>query len=106
MAKGKPLKVRPPSKARTDFTEKVKRERPHCEIKSPLCTRYTTEVHEGLKRSAGGATVPGEKADRQGQQFWASCRLCNGYVEDHPAWAREKGFTISRYSKPDDSPMR
>ena len=49
-------------------------------------------VHEVIKRSHGGAIVPGEKATAQGQRFIAACHRDNQRVEDHPAWARERGF--------------
>ena len=74
-------------------------ERPDCELKSADCTGLSQTVHEGLKRSAGGAIVPGELADEQRQEFWSCCNLCNMYVETHPTWAREHGFTISRFDR-------
>lgn len=50
-------------------------------------------VHEaGVKRSHGGAIVPGPKADAQGQHFMAMCSHHNGWVEDHPAEARRRGW--------------
>lgn len=49
-------------------------------------------VHEVVKRSHGGAIVPGAKADAQGQRFMALCVAHNGYVEDHPAEAKERGW--------------
>lgn len=68
--------------------------RPVCEIQSPECTQQATTVHERIKRSAGGAIVPGEKADAQGQVFDSCCDLCNLYVETHPQWSRDNGFVI------------
>ena len=66
---------------------------PRCEIHSKLCTTHTQGVHHVIKRSAGGARMPGLLATEQGQVFVPACNRCNGYVEDHPAWARENGFT-------------
>ena len=65
---------------------------PECAINSPVCWGGARTWHEVIKRSHGGAIVPGEKATAQGQRFVAACHPCNGYLEDHPAWAREKGF--------------
>jgi len=72
-------------------------ERPVCEIQSADCSQLSTTVHERIKRSAGGSIVPGETADRQGQVFDSCCYECNLYIETHPQWARDNGFTISRY---------
>jgi len=49
-------------------------------------------VHEVIKRSHGGATVPGEKADAQGQRFMAMCAFHNEWIEDNPAEARKRGW--------------
>ena len=49
-------------------------------------------VHERIKRSHGGAIVPGAKAEAQGQSFHALCAGHNDWVEDHPAEARRRGL--------------
>ena len=49
-------------------------------------------VHERIKRSHGGAIVPGAKAEAQGQSFHALCVGHNDWVEDHPAEARRRGL--------------
>lgn len=49
-------------------------------------------VHERIKRSHLGAVIPGAKADAQGQSFHALCAHHNGWVEDHPAEARSRGW--------------
>ena len=74
-------------------------ERPNCELRSPVCTGRAQAIDEALKRSAGGAIVPGELAGEQNQRFYAACNPCNTYKEDHPRWAVENGFTISRYAR-------
>jgi len=82
------------SKERAQFVGDLIATHPRCQIGSPVCSGGSTTVHEALKRSHGGAIVPGDKATRQGQNFFPCCRACNGYVEDHPSWAAEKGFVI------------
>lgn len=64
--------------ARTAFTKQMREERPYCEIKLEGCIGQPIFPHEAIRRSAGGAIVPGEKADAQGQVFWAACNFCNG----------------------------
>jgi hypothetical protein len=54
-------------------------------------------VNEVLRRSAGGAIVPGPKADAQQQVFQALCVGHHSYVTDHPKWARENGFQKGRW---------
>ena len=62
-----------------------------CEARDLGCFGPMT-VHEVVKRSHGGAIVPGAKADAQGQVFMALCAGHNGWVEDHPAEARRRGL--------------
>lgn len=62
---------------------------PVCEIKSPECTGVTTCVHH----------TRGRGIYLLAQNTWmGSCRRCNNYVEDHDAWAREKGFKKSKFT--------
>lgn len=68
---------------------------PECELQSMVCTNRSQEIHHVIKLGHGGALYPGPKADRQGQVFMASCRLCNRYVEDNPAEAWERGWVKS-----------
>jgi hypothetical protein len=108
LRRGKPLKrtaglkrtgrINPRSKKRAAempernaFTVALTTEHPGCQIAQAGCTGRSVEVHEALKRSHGGAIVPGEQADRQGQVFFATCRNCNEWVEAHPREALEKG---------------
>jgi len=79
MAAIKPLYV--------DFLEK----KPVCEIHSPVCTQAATCVHHTAGR--GVAQIINIKT------WKASCDACNCYVEKHDAWAREKGFKISKHTK-------
>ena len=70
-----------------------------CAIKSPVCWGKAQSWHEAIKRSAGGEIVPSLKALKQGQQFFAACHVCNDWIEQHPAWAEERGFVISGHKK-------
>jgi hypothetical protein len=64
---------------------------PKCEINSPECTGTATCIHHTEGRG---------KNEVQNQGTWkASCTRCNGYVEDHHAWAEERGFKKSRHKK-------
>lgn len=82
---------------RREFTSAMLLVRPNCELRSPVCTGRSQAIDEALKRSAGGAIIPGQLAEAQGQRFYAACHPCNTYKEDHPRWAMEQGFTISRH---------
>ena len=63
--------------------------------------RGSRDVHESLRRSAGGAIIPGPKADRQGQTFWAVCRTCHDMLTSPTAEERElalaRGWIQSRF---------
>jgi len=66
-----------------------------CDICSPVCWGKAESWHEAIKRSAGGEITPSLKALEQGQKFFAACNVCNSFLEQHPAWGRERGFVIS-----------
>ena len=70
-----------------DFIEK----KPMCEIQSPECTQAAETIHHTAGR--GVKTIMNIKT------WISSCSNCNLYVEKHDAWAREKGFKVSRHSK-------
>jgi len=64
-------------------------ENPWCQIKSPLCTGRADCVHHAKGRGALLCIV----------QYWfASCHLCNGYLETYEGkvWGKEKGFRLDR----------
>lgn len=65
---------------------------PHCMVAWEGCTVYTQDVHEWWSRGTGGAIVPGEKADRQGQRFVAVCRHCHGELDLQPDRAKKEGW--------------
>ena len=78
---------------RVPLVRRLLAERPRCEIRwDERCRGRSESVHEVIKRSHGGAIVPGPKAEAQGQRFVAACIPCNGAVEDHPAEARRRGW--------------
>jgi hypothetical protein len=63
-----------------------------CEIKWSNCQEVSRDVHEVIPRGKGGAILPGEKADRQGQRFVATCRQCHSELDLHPKLAYEQGW--------------
>ena len=83
---------------RRAFVAKLLAERPWCQIgrcvpkNGSLWNARSVDVHEKIPRSAMGAIVPGEKADEQGQVFFAVCRACHDYIHLHPKWAKEEGW--------------
>ena len=67
-----------------------------CKVRSPVCTKKAQGLHHKQKRS------PGNLTDKS--KLIPSCNPCNLYIENYPEWAKEKGFTISRFKKKvDDS---
>jgi len=91
------------SEERRHFVSRYLLLHPYCQI--GLCPEGTLsrEVHEALRRSAGGEIVPGPKADAQGQKFWAICRDCHETVTNptaiQQALAIQEGWVISRYAR-------
>ncbi len=100
--KVKPAKIPEAPKKRSDGMKKVMDElkklyamflknRRVCQIQAPGCTGKATAIRHRKGRG------PNEIKD---QGTWmASCDWCNGYVEQHDAWARKNGFKISRHTK-------
>ena len=70
--------------------------------------RGSRDVHESLRRSAGGAIVPGPKADAQGQTFIAVCRGCHEMLTNPTAEERDRalaaGWIQSRFNAPAGDP--
>lgn len=64
-----------------------------CEIQSPECTKTATAIHH-LKGREGEQVF--ETLD-----WLACCQRCNGYVEEHDKWARDKGFKLNKHSNND-----
>jgi hypothetical protein len=62
-----------------------------CRINSPVCTKATEGVHH-LKGKATTELL-------LNQLYWMpACNACNGYVEDHSAWAFSNGYKLSKFS--------
>lgn len=66
-----------------------------CQLRTPVCTGQPECIHHVIHLSQGGARIPGELADKQGQRFMASCTNCNQWVEDNQHEAREMGLLKS-----------
>lgn len=83
---------------RRAFVARLLAERPWCQVgrcvpkNGSLWNARSVDVHEKIPRSAMGAIVPGEKADAQGQVFYAVCRACHDFVHSNPKWAKERGW--------------
>jgi len=72
-----------------ELRETFLKQRPYCEINSPVCTGPATCVHH--TRSRGIYLLA--------QNTWmASCHHCNNYIEDHDQWARDNGFKKSKFT--------
>lgn len=100
-AKGKRLSVK-----RRAFVKRFLREHPECQIQwHPDCTGIAVDCHEALRQGRGGASIPGPTASRQGQRFWAVCRLCHDALTNPPsalfqALAIEEGWVINYPENP------
>lgn len=57
-----------------------------CECRD--CNRAATEVHH----------MGGRIGDNliNANLFLAVCRMCHRYIEEHPAWAKEEGYSVDR----------
>lgn len=106
----KPSCIRPVSRKRETenaerrvFVAEFLAKHPVCQIQHLDCRGQTVDVHEALARSAGGAIVPGPKADRQGQVFWGCCRMCHDDLTNATGEFRERalanGWIRSRYDR-------
>lgn len=60
-----------------------------CQIVSPVCTGYAEHLHEPLSRGRAGGIAA---ALRDGPEPIPCCDACNGWVSEHPVWARERGL--------------
>ena len=62
-----------------------------CKVVSPECTYIATGLHHLQKRSPANYKDP--------ENLIPCCNPCNLYIEINPVWAKENGFTISRFKK-------
>lgn len=65
---------------------------PYCEAMiyedaENMCTGFATDVHHKKGR---GEYILDERT------WLAVCRNCHHFIETHPEWAKEKGFSLSR----------
>ncbi len=68
-----------------------------CQVLSPVCTGRAEHLHEPLSRGRAG----GLKASlRDGPAPLPCCDACNGYISEHPVWARERNLLVSRKDLP------
>lgn len=87
---------------RRAFVRRFLQEHPWCMVAwHPDCTGVSIEVHEALRRGKGGASIPGPKATRQGQKFWAVDRRCHDALTNPPsalfqALAIQEGWVMNQ----------
>lgn len=62
-----------------------------CKVKSPRCTGTNQHLHEVLTRGRAGGIAA---ALRDGPPPIGSCDACNGFISEHPQWARERGWLL------------
>lgn len=60
-----------------------------CEIKLEGCTKEATECHHSAGKSSKLQYLNED-------DFIPTCRNCHRYVEEHPAFAKENGFSKNR----------
>ena len=80
------------SGGRRAFVSVFLADNPRCQIRWENCTEGSVDVHEWHTRGTGGAIIPGDKADRQGQKFFAVCRRCHTQIDEEPRRAKEEGW--------------
>lgn len=82
---------------RRAFVRRILRERPSCEVAiTGRCTYDATEVHERLRRSAGGSIT-------DDANVMALCHWCHQWVHANPRISYERGWLVRRGPEdPDD----
>lgn len=64
---------------------------PICGIQSPICTQVATCANHDKGRGVN---------EVHDQRFWTpACSPCNGFIEANHAWAKARGFKLSRHQK-------
>lgn len=58
-----------------------------CQIKSPVCVGGPIHPHHPYGRIGKNMV----------RELIPSCNPCNQYIEDHPEWARARGFKKSKH---------
>ncbi len=94
------------TEGRRAFVVRILTDRPTCEAHDLLvgakhfraaerCGLRSVDVHEVLRRSAGGSIVDDVNVR-------ALCRSCHQWVHEHPKEARDLGLLASRFAPPPD----
>jgi len=93
-AKSKPIPPRSQKRSKEERLYSAKRvlflqEHSMCQAHLPgICTKYSTDVHHKMGRIGELLLMI---------IYWlAVCRACHEWIENHPAEAQEKGFSIKR----------
>lgn len=61
-----------------------------CAVKSPVCTKHAQGIHHKKGKVSN--------KDLLDPKFMIpACNSCNTYIEDNAAWAKEKGFKVSKH---------
>lgn len=77
---------------RREIVARLLAERPQCEARiEGVCSGRSEDVHEVLRRSAGGSIV--DEANLR-----AVCRRCHDAIHRNPKAAMERGLLVSRYA--------
>jgi len=79
------------NKAYSDVSKKYLKEHPVCEVALEICTINAIEIHHKVGRIGFRLT------DKK--KFVAVCRACHRYLEEHPNWAKENNYSVSRLAK-------
>jgi hypothetical protein len=82
------------AEGRRAFVARILGARPDCEANiTGICTWRSVDVHEVLRRSAGGDIVDDGNVK-------ALCRPCHDWIHTHPREARRLGLLASRFAPP------
>lgn len=81
------------NRKRSTVLAELRAENPMCAM--PGCTKPGVDGHELLRRSAAGSIT--DKANLR-----LLCRSDHQYVTEHPKWAMENGWQISRFRRYQD----
>ena len=74
------------NRQRAKFVKEELDKRQYCEAHIPnICSRWATEIHEPILRSAGGSILDAANSV-------AICRMCHRWVHDNVAEAKKVGL--------------
>ena len=63
----------------------------NCKIQSPVCIGEVQGTHHIVKRSRDNVLKL--------SNIVLCCNPCNGFIETHSEWAKERGFLVSKFKK-------